>query len=79
MVSSLPLDAEQSVIWQWLAPLLTRRVGSYAGFQRESARAMTEPLTLTTERIDDIPLLLAHLERMGLQPLLDEHFPTHGN
>jgi hypothetical protein len=40
---------------------------------------MTEPLTLTTERIDDIPLLLAHLERMGLQPLLDEHFPTHGN
>jgi transposase len=40
---------------------------------------MTEPLTLTTERVDDIPLLLAHLERMGLQPLLDAHFPTHGN
>jgi transposase len=40
---------------------------------------MREPLTLTTERVDDIPLLLAHLERMGLQPLLDEHFPTHGN
>jgi transposase len=40
---------------------------------------MTEPLTLTTERIDDIPLLLAHLARMGLQPLLDAHFPTHGN
>ena len=40
---------------------------------------MIEPLTLTTERIDDIPLLLAHLERMGLQPLLDAHFPTHGN
>ena len=40
---------------------------------------MSESLTLTTERVDDIPLLLAHLERMGLQPLLDAHFPTHGN
>jgi len=40
---------------------------------------MTEPLTITTERVDDIPLLLAHLECMGLQPLLDAHFPTHGN
>jgi transposase len=40
---------------------------------------MTEPLTITTERVDDIPLLLAHLERMGLQPLLDAHVPTHGN
>jgi transposase len=40
---------------------------------------MTERLTLTTERVDDIPLLLAQLERMGLQPLLDEHFATHGN
>jgi transposase len=41
--------------------------------------AMTERLTLTTERVDDIPLLLAQLERMGLQALLDEHFATHGN
>ena len=40
---------------------------------------MTEPLILTTERVDDIPLLLAHLERMGLQPLLDTYVPTHGN
>jgi transposase len=40
---------------------------------------MTESLTLTTERVDDIPLLLAQLERMGVQALLDEHFPTHGN
>ena len=37
-------------------PLVTRTVGSYAGFQRESCGAMTEPLTLTTERIDDLPL-----------------------
>jgi len=40
---------------------------------------MTEPLILATERVDDMPLLLAQLERMGLQPLLDTYFPTHGN
>jgi transposase len=40
---------------------------------------MTENLTVTTERVDDIPLVLAQLERMGVQALLDEHFPTHGN
>ena len=40
---------------------------------------MNKPLPQTTERVDDIPLLLAQLEGMGVQPLLDEHFPTHGN
>ena len=40
---------------------------------------MNNPLALTTERVDDIPLLLAQLERMGVQELLDKHFPTHGN
>lgn len=40
---------------------------------------MSKPVTLTTERVDDIPLLLAQLQRMGVQELLDEHFPTHGN
>jgi transposase len=40
---------------------------------------MTEQLTFEIERIDDIPLLLAQLERMQIGPLLDEHFPTHGN
>src|SRR5437763_12009558 len=40
---------------------------------------MKEPLTITTERVDDIPLLLAHMQRMGLAGLLDSHFPTHGN
>ena len=39
---------------------------------------MAETLTIVSERVDDIPVLLAHLDRMGLQPLLDEHFPTHG-
>lgn len=40
---------------------------------------MTKSVTITTERVDDIPLLLAQLKRMGLQELLDEHIPTHGN
>jgi transposase len=40
---------------------------------------MAERLTILSERIDDIPLWLAQLERMGLQSLLDEHFATHGN
>lgn len=40
---------------------------------------MTETLTVLNERVDDIPLLLAQLERMDVPRLLDEHFPTHGN
>jgi hypothetical protein len=40
---------------------------------------MAEILNITTDRVDDIPLLLAQLERMGVQPLLDEHLPTHRN
>jgi hypothetical protein len=40
---------------------------------------MSEALTITTERVDDLPLLLAQRARMGLQPLLDEPFSIHGN
>jgi transposase len=40
---------------------------------------MNEALTITTERVDDFPLLLAQMQRMGLARLLDAHFPTHGN
>ena len=40
---------------------------------------MTTSASLTVERIDDVPLLLAQMERMGIRPLLDRHFPTHGN
>jgi hypothetical protein len=35
---------------------------------------MNEPLTILTERVDDIPLVLAQMERMGIARLLDEHF-----
>jgi transposase len=40
---------------------------------------MDKELTVISERVDDIPLLLAQLERMGLGRLLDAHFPVHGN
>lgn len=40
---------------------------------------MTEQLILRHERVDDIPLLLAQLDRMEVAKLLDECFPTHGN
>src|SRR5438552_2101774 len=40
---------------------------------------MNEPLTITTERVDDIPLLLTQMLHLGLVELLDRHFPTHGN
>ena len=35
---------------------------------------MNNPIALTTERVDDIPLLLAQLERMRVQEFLDKHF-----
>lgn len=40
---------------------------------------MAENLTVTTERVDDIPVLLAQAERMGLPELLDRHFVPNGN
>src|SRR5580765_5910853 len=40
---------------------------------------MTESLTITTERVDDIPLLITHLRRMNIPSLLEQHFHQHGN
>src|SRR3954462_10328980 len=40
---------------------------------------MNEIPTIITERVDDIPLLLEQIQRMGLPTLFDTHFPTHGN
>ena len=36
-------------------------------------------LTVDNERVDDIPVLQAHMHNMGLAALLDREFPTHGN
>jgi transposase len=38
----------------------------------------TEPI-ITNERVDDIPVLLTQLERMGVKQLIDKYFPKHGN
>src|SRR5712692_8803816 len=43
------------------------------------ALGMNEIPTIITERVDDIPLLLEQMQRMGLPALFDDHFPTHGN
>ena len=40
---------------------------------------MHEIPNIITERVDDIPLLLEQMQRMGLPTLLDAHFPIHGN
>lgn len=40
---------------------------------------MTEQLTVTIERVDDILVLIASMERMGLRELADRHFVPHGN
>jgi transposase len=40
---------------------------------------MTEERTIKTERIDDIPILIAQLEQLQVGAIMDEYFPTHGN
>jgi transposase len=40
---------------------------------------MSEALTVTTERVDDLPLLIGHMRRMELPSLLEQSFHQHGN
>ena len=40
---------------------------------------MSEELTITTEQVDDFPVLMAQMERMAVPNLLDRHFTVHGN
>ena len=40
---------------------------------------MNDIQNIITERVDDIPLLLEHMQRMELPMLIDNHFPAHGN
>ena len=44
-----------------------------------SALEMNEIPSIITERVDDIPLLLAQMPRMHLPALLDQHVPAPGN
>jgi transposase len=40
---------------------------------------MAENLNVTTEQVDDIPVLLAQGKKIGVPELLDQHFGPHGN
>ena len=40
---------------------------------------MTANLTITTERVDDIPVLLTQAEKIDVAGLLDSHFVPHAN
>src|SRR4051794_40420362 len=40
---------------------------------------MPAPFSITTERVDDLPLLIAQMEQMELPNLLDSHFRVNGN
>jgi len=40
---------------------------------------MHEIPNIITERVDDIPLLIEQMQRLGLPTLFDTHFPTHGH
>ena len=40
---------------------------------------MNDELEVKIERVDDIPLLVAHMQRMGVAELIDEQYPRHGN
>ena len=42
--------------------------------------AMETPIHITrTERVDDIPLLLAQMDKMNITALLNQLFPMYGN
>ena len=38
-----------------------------------------DKLQIITERVDDVPLLIAQMVRMGLPEIIDKHIPRHGN
>ena len=40
---------------------------------------MADKLNVTTEQVDDIPVLLAQGKKIGVPELLDQHFWPHGN
>ena len=40
---------------------------------------MKQELTIETERVDDVPVLLAQMRHMGLAALIDQQLPPHGN
>ena len=57
---------------------LTVRLNLDAKTKSWYTQGMKEALSIETERTDDIPLVLMHMQRMQVATLLDKHFPTHG-
>ncbi len=39
--------------------------------------AVQDAPVITTERVDDIPLLIGIMQQMGLPQILDRHMPPH--
>jgi transposase len=39
---------------------------------------MTPEMKITTERIDDFPLLMEVMQRLGLRTIVDNHLVRHG-
>ncbi len=40
---------------------------------------MSEQPSISIERVDDVPVIWAHLQAMGIMEEIDAHFDTHGN
>ena len=40
---------------------------------------MNTPIAISTERVDDVPLLFGMIEKMGIQPIVDAIVEPHGN
>ena len=40
---------------------------------------MSTKITATHERVDDLPAIIAHLQKMRVAPLLDNHCSPNGN
>jgi transposase len=40
---------------------------------------MSQKITATHERVDDIPAIIAHLKKMRVADFLDQYFPTNGH
>lgn len=38
-----------------------------------------DKLQIITERVDDVPLLISQMVRMGIREVIDRHIPKHGN
>src|SRR6516225_2791988 len=62
-----------------IPPDLAPSSPKFGGKSQIALSGMNEISNIITERVDDIPLLIEQMQRMGLPTLFNTHFPTHGN